>query len=173
MGPDAKDIAWNADVEALLQTAEPLFAQGKKVVLIGHSYGGIPACIATRENGVAERHARGLDGGFLQIVLLCAFAMPSKGISQVELMQHQLPPWQDHVTESGCIVRLLGAPDFVAFGLTIEQKLVVNEKAKGLLYNDLSTEMAETYFSALLPQSHVALEKPVDFAVPDITIPKT
>lgn len=114
MGPDAKDIAWDADVEALLQTAEPLFAQGKKVILIGHSYGGIPACIATREKGVAERRARGLDGGFLQIIFLCAFAMPSKGISQVELMQHQLPPWQEHVTESGCIVRMVVALKFVA-----------------------------------------------------------
>lgn len=173
MGPDAKEIAWDADVEALLQTTEPLFSQGKKVILIGHSYGGIPACIATRENGVAERHARGLDGGFLHIVFLCAFAMPSKGISQVELMQHQLPPWQDHLMESGSIVSLLVVPEFVVSCLTIEQKqLVVNEKAKGLLYNDLSTEMADKYFSALVPQSHAALEKPVDFAVPDITIPK-
>lgn len=174
MGFNAKNIAWDADVEALLQTAEPLFAQGRKVVLIGHSYGGIPACIATRENGVAERQARGLDGGFLHIVFLCAFAMPSRGISQVELMQHQLPPWQEHITESGCIVRLLVDPQFVAFGLTIEQKqLVVNEKTKSVLYNDLSTDMAETYYSCLVPQSHAALEKPVDFAVPDITIPKT
>lgn len=32
--------------------------------------------------------------------------------------------------------------------------------------------MAEKYYSALAPQSHAALEKPVDFAVPDLTIPK-
>lgn len=108
-GAYAKDITWEADVEAILQTAEPLFAQGKKIVLIGHSYGGIPACIATRENGVAERQARGLEGGFIHIGFLSAFAMPSKGISQVELMQHQLPPWQEHVIESGCIVSLLGS----------------------------------------------------------------
>lgn len=108
-GLDAKDITWEADVETILQTAEPLFAQGKRIVLIGHSYGGIPACIATRENGVAERQARGLEGGFIHIGFLCAFAMPSKGVSQVELMQHQLPPWQEHVIESGCIVSLLFA----------------------------------------------------------------
>lgn len=33
--------------------------------------------------------------------------------------------------------------------------------------------MADEYFSALVPQSYAALEKPVDFSVPDITIPKT
>lgn len=49
----------------------------------------------------------------------------------------------------------------------------MNEKAKNLLYNDLSTEVAERYFSALVPQSWAAMEKPVDFSVPDITIPKT
>jgi pimeloyl-ACP methyl ester carboxylesterase len=106
MGTDAKDITWEADVEALLQTAEPLFAQGKKVALIGHSYGGIPACIATRGQSVAERHARGLAGGFVHILFLCAFVMPSNGISQADLMQNMLPPWQEHVTESGRIVSL-------------------------------------------------------------------
>lgn len=50
---------------------------------------------------------------------------------------------------------------------------MVNQKAKSLLYNELSSEMADKYFSALVPQSHAALEKPVDFSVPDITIPKT
>lgn len=115
-GPGAKDVTWEADVEAILQTAEPLFSEGKQVVLIGHSYGGIPACIATRENGVAERRARGLQGGFIHIGFLCAFAMPSRGISQVELMQHQLPPWQDHVIESGYIVRLPSLFPSAVFG---------------------------------------------------------
>lgn len=155
MGTNAKGVTWEADVEALLQTAEPLFKQGKKVVLIGHSYGGIPACIATRGQSVAERHSRGLVGGFLQILFLCAFVMPSNGISQADLMQNMLPPWQEHVTESGRITQL-----------------VVNQKAKSVLYNDLSNEMADKYFSALVPQSYAALEKPVDFSVPDITIPK-
>lgn len=50
---------------------------------------------------------------------------------------------------------------------------MVNDTAKTLLYNDLSTEMAEKYYGALVPQSYAALEKPVDFAVPDITISKT
>lgn len=174
MGTDAKDIAWDADVETLLQTAEPLFAQGRKVVLIGHSYGGIPACIATRGHSVAERHARDLGRGFIQIAFLCAFTMPSKGISQVDLMQNMLPPWQEHVIESGRIVRLIITPRSVVFGLIIGQnQLVVNQNAKRVLYNDLSTEVADKYFSALVPQSQAALEKPVDFAVPDITIPKT
>lgn len=120
MGTKAKDIAWDADVKALLQIAEPLFAQGKKIILIGHSYGGIPACVATRGQGVAERQAQGLDGGFLRIVFLCAFAMPSKGISQVDLMQHKLPAWQEHVLESGSIVRPAIPLQFVAFELTTE-----------------------------------------------------
>lgn len=49
---------------------------------------------------------------------------------------------------------------------------MVNETAKDVLYNDMTPEMADEYFSALVPQSHAALEMPVEFAVPDITIPK-
>lgn len=41
------------------------------------------------------------------------------------------------------------------------------------MYNDLSPEMAQKFFEALVPQSYAATIQPVDFAVPDITIPKT
>lgn len=37
----------------------------------------------------------------------------------------------------------------------------------------MSLEKAHEYFDALMPQSYAAAEMPVDFAVPDITIPKT
>ncbi|KAI7778810.1 hypothetical protein LA080_001591 [Diaporthe eres] len=78
MGINAKEITWDADVEALLQTAEPLFAQGKKVVLIGHS--------------------------------------------QADLMQNMLPPWQEHITESGCIPVDFSVPD-----ITIPKTYIVCE----------------------------------------------
>lgn len=41
------------------------------------------------------------------------------------------------------------------------------------MYNDLSPEKAQELFDELVPQSYDAVIQPVDFAVPDITIPKT
>lgn len=55
----------------------------------------------------------------------------------------------------------------------IKHQLFVNKKSKDCLYNDLSPEGADMYYKALVTQSYKAVITPVDFAVPDITNPKT
>ena len=106
MGVDATGIGWDADVKALLEHAEPLFAQGKEVVLVAHSYGGIPACVATRGNEVAERAKAGLPGGFRRVIFLCAFALPVAGLSNLTAIPGaQWLSWQ-RVIESEGIVSL-------------------------------------------------------------------
>ncbi|KAL1858740.1 hypothetical protein Daus18300_009874 [Diaporthe australafricana] len=156
MGVNASGIGWDADVKMLLEHAERLFAQGQEIVLAGHSYGGIPACVATRVNSVAERAERGLSGGFRHIVFIAAFAMPFAGVSLLGLMPGgQCPDWQQVIESDGL------------------KQVVVNEKSKALMYNDLSPEKAQELFDALVPQSHAAQTQPVDFASPDIKIPKT
>ncbi|KAI0903163.1 alpha/beta-hydrolase [Ustulina deusta] len=155
MGQTATGVGWDADVELVLEQANALFAEGKEVVLIGHSYGGIPACIATRGNGAAERRAVGLPGGFCHIIFLCAFVMPAVGFSLSSLISGRFPEWQE-VSES-----------------QDKKQLIVNGKARDALFNDLPPERAQAYFDDLVPQSFAAVVQPVDFAVPDITIPKT
>ncbi|KAI0400125.1 alpha/beta-hydrolase [Xylaria palmicola] len=155
MGAEATGIGWDADVNVLLKHAETLFAEGKEVILVGHSYGGIPACIATRSAGVTERKAAGLTGGFRHIIFLCAFVMPATGLSVSTLIGGQWPAWQ----------KVIESQDKI--------QLAVNEKARDVLFNDLSPEKAQAYFDDLVPQSFAAAEQPVDFAVLEITIPKT
>ncbi|KAK3995732.1 Alpha/beta hydrolase fold-1 [Cladorrhinum sp. PSN332] len=158
MGNDAVGVGWDADTDVLLKEAEPLFDQGKKVVLVGHSYGGIPATVATRNNGVAERAAAGLKGGFKHVVFLAAFALPAAGLSNLTAVPgEQWMPWHTVLEGEG----------------GVKQQLFVNDKAKPLLYNDLPPETAEEFYKALVPQSYAAVIQPVPFAVPDITIPKT
>lgn len=43
LGPDAKGITYEADVECIRRVATDLFDDGREVVLIAHSAGGIPA----------------------------------------------------------------------------------------------------------------------------------
>lgn len=43
LGPNSSGVTYLADVEAIQKIAVDLFEQGKEVVLIGHSAGGIPA----------------------------------------------------------------------------------------------------------------------------------
>lgn len=104
MGVDATGVGWDADVKVLLEHAEPLFAQGKEVVLVGHSYGGIPAGVATRGNGVAERAQNGLPGGFRHVVFLCAFAIPAAGLSNLTAIPGgQWMPWHRIIESEGMV----------------------------------------------------------------------
>ncbi|KAK4229300.1 Alpha/Beta hydrolase protein [Podospora fimiseda] len=158
MGTKAIGVGWDADVDVLLNEAVPLFEQGKEVVLVGHSYGGIPATIATRDNGIAERAAAGLKGGFKHVVFLAAFALPQAGLSNLTAVPgEQWMPWHT----------VLESDDGE------KQQLFVNDLSKDLLYNDMPQEQAEAFYKDLVPQSYAAVIQPVPFAVPDITIPKT
>ncbi|KAI1864745.1 hypothetical protein JX265_008469 [Neoarthrinium moseri] len=155
LGAGKTGIGWDADVAVLLETAAPLFAQGRSVALLGHSYGGIPACIATRGHGVEERRAAGQSGGFSQVAFLCAFAMPAKGMSVMSVSGGSWLPWHK-VIELG--------PG--------RNQLFVNEKAKDLLYNDFPPDRAQATFDSLVPSSYEAFTTGVDFAVPEVAIPK-
>lgn len=107
MGTTSTGVGWHPDFTRLLDTAEPLFSQGEEVLLLAHSYGGIPAAVATRDNSVAERAKRGLRGGFRQIVFLCAFAILAAGSSELDTVPNkQWPDWQT-VIETDELVRLL------------------------------------------------------------------
>jgi pimeloyl-ACP methyl ester carboxylesterase len=63
----------------MLDAAAPLFAVGREVVLVGHSYGGVVATVTSEGQGVAERAARGELGGFSRIVFLAGFTVPVRG----------------------------------------------------------------------------------------------
>lgn len=159
MGVGITGRSWDADVAMLLENVTPLFDQGKSVIVVGHSYGGIPACIATRGNTVNERHLAGKKGGFCQLVFLAAFAMPAKDMSVLSVSGGSWLPWHQVIEfEAGS-----GKPS----------QLFVNDKAKHLLYNDFPADKAQTMFDSLIPCSYEAFTTGVDFAVPDVTIPKT
>ena len=93
MGSGKSGKIWDVDVAMLLENATPLFNQGKSVVLVGHSYGGIPACIATRRNTIYERQVAGKRGGFCHLVFLAAFAMPARYMSVQSVSGGSWLPW--------------------------------------------------------------------------------
>lgn len=94
MGPGKTGVSWDADVAMLLDTAAPLFDQGKDVMLvIGHSYGGIPACTATRGSGVSDRRTVGKAGGFSHLAFLCPLSKPARGMSVLSVSGGSWLPW--------------------------------------------------------------------------------
>lgn len=62
--------------------------QGKNIVVLGHSYGGLVASESAKGHSKAERSARGLKGGIIRIIFLAAIVLP-EGQS---LVDHQGKP---------------------------------------------------------------------------------
>lgn len=62
------------------------------VIVVCHSYGGVVATNASIGLGKKEREARGEKNGIINIVFMCAFALP-KGVSLWDALGRKPLPW--------------------------------------------------------------------------------
>lgn len=90
-----RGVTWAEDKAKVLDAAVPVFKTGREIVLIAHSYGGVPACAATEGESIKERAKRGKLGGFRAIIFLAAFAIPCKGWDLLTTFGGKWPDWQD------------------------------------------------------------------------------
>ncbi|KAJ4136525.1 hypothetical protein NW768_004140 [Fusarium equiseti] len=139
------------DVEVIRQTLQPSLDEGKKIVLVCHSYGGIPGSAATEGYQIHEREAKGLKGGIIHVVYVASFALPVKGLSLLAAVGGKFGPFLDRT----------------------EDALYLNEGAKDTFYNDLPSDEADKALAHCALQSTASLETPADFVATDITVPKT
>lgn len=80
------------DVEAVRKVLAPLVDEGKDVVLIGHSSGGVSMSAVVEGFDTASRAAAGKKGGVVKCIFLAAFVIP-KGSSLLEMLGGQPLPW--------------------------------------------------------------------------------
>jgi pimeloyl-ACP methyl ester carboxylesterase len=67
---------FNGDVEGIRECLTELVEEGKDVVLVMHSYTGMPGAQAPAGLDKKERQAANLKGGVIRLVFIMAFAMP-------------------------------------------------------------------------------------------------
>lgn len=83
------DVAsFKADLTQLVEE------QGKDVVVVGHSYGGVVASCAVEGLSKDARKAAGKEGGVIRIVYMAAFAL-DKGQSLLDMLGGQPLPWME------------------------------------------------------------------------------
>ncbi|KAJ4244223.1 hypothetical protein NW762_014605, partial [Fusarium torreyae] len=157
VGADSHGVTWEADKAKIVETAERFFTEGRQVVLIAHSYGGIPATAATQGQGTHERAGVGLQGGFHSIIFLTAFAIPVRGWDLITTFGGAYPEW------------LKTGEKYTKNKLTE----MVPEQARNGVYSGCSEEAIQTALEATVPHSQDAFETSLDFIAADITIPKT
>ncbi|KAI1017046.1 hypothetical protein LB504_007079 [Fusarium proliferatum] len=139
------------DVEAIRKSLQPALNEDKRIVLVCHSYGGIPGSAAVEGYQVHERQAKGLSGGISHVVYIAAFALPVKGLSLLSAAGGQHGPFLDR-TDDICYL---------------------NDKAQNAFYNDCTPEVAKKAIGECVNHSTASLETPADFVATDITVPKT
>ena len=67
------------DVKAIRDTLITLVdIEKKEVVLVLHSYAGLPGVEATKDLSKEERHAKSLEGGVARLVLIAGFQTPEE-----------------------------------------------------------------------------------------------
>lgn len=80
------------DVKAVRDTLDVLVNEGKQVIILCHSAGGLVASNAVEGLDTASRVAGGLKGGVSQIIFMSAFMVPA-GKSLLEMLGGQPLPW--------------------------------------------------------------------------------
>jgi hypothetical protein len=69
-----------ADATFIASEIQKLADEGKYVVLIGHSYGGVPLSESTKGLGKEEREKKGKKGGVVKLGYMTAL-VPEVGVS--------------------------------------------------------------------------------------------
>lgn len=87
------------DVEAVRRVLVPIVEEGKEVVVIGHSAGGISMSGAVEGYDAGSRKAAGKSGGVVRCIFMTAFVLP-KGQSLLGMLGGQPLPWM--VVEVSC-----------------------------------------------------------------------
>ncbi|KAJ4024640.1 hypothetical protein NW752_003205 [Fusarium irregulare] len=139
------------DAEVIRRTIQPSLDEGKKIVLVCHSYGGIPGSAAAEGYQLHEREAKGLKGGIVHVVYVASFALPVKGLSLLAAVGGTFGPFLDRTDDA----------------------LYLNDGAKDTFYNDLPSDDADKALAQCAHQSTASLETGADFVATDITVPKT
>lgn len=86
------NTSFDEDVKAIRDCLTKLIdGEEKEVILVVHSYTGMPGAEAPKDLGIKERQAKGLKGGVVRLVFIMAFAMP-EGF-QPTAGGAQLPEW--------------------------------------------------------------------------------
>jgi len=67
---------FSGDVKGIRDCLTELVSAGKEVVLVVHSYSGLPGGEAPKGLGKKEREANNLKGGVIRYVVINGFAMP-------------------------------------------------------------------------------------------------
>ncbi|KAF4445657.1 hypothetical protein F53441_10606 [Fusarium austroafricanum] len=139
VGAEPPSLGLADDVAAVRQAVEKLVNEGKQVMVVVHSYGGLVGADAVEGLGYKQRAKEGKTGGVIQLVYLSAFVMP-KGASILGALGGNYLPW-----------------------MRVEGDYVYADTPENVFYHDVDTELQAKSIAALKHQSRRVYVDPVQY----------
>ena len=154
--PDNKGL--HNDIAVTQAFLEKLADEGKQVVLITHSYGGMVGSGAVEGVDYLSRAKEGKKGGVTILVYMSAFVVP-KGQSLYDALGGQWLPWMiDNV--SGITAHLALALDLTA---PKGDGYCHHSQGETVFYADLPPEEQQKRIARLKPQAMPAFKEPATY----------
>ncbi|KAF2161519.1 hypothetical protein M409DRAFT_69642 [Zasmidium cellare ATCC 36951] len=142
VGPAKHLPNFDADVEVIRSHIQKACDAGREIVLIGHSYGSIPASEAAKGLDLSSRQKEGKAGGVKHLVFCCAFI----------------------VDEGHSLIGAFGGSPLPWFKISEDQLEVNPDTPEKIFYNDVADNTTEEMIRALRPQSYQVMHTPVTYA---------
>jgi len=134
------------DAALIAKTVEDLADQGKDVILIAHSYGGVPATESTKGLAKTEREKEGKKGGITRLAYKTAL-VPPVGKASADLL--------------GTV------PDDQKLNMSIDEKGWVHHvdyaQSAAICFNELSPEEGEAWVHKFQPHSAASFGSPLTY----------
>lgn len=143
-GADPPHANFDEDSKGIRKCLEKLIeGEGKDVILVSHSYTGMPASEASVGLARSQREEKGSPGGIVRIVFVAALAMAEGFVPTAN--GAQFPAWMRVDEEKGVVN-------------------VTPDDARAVFFNDLSPEEANKWVATLRPQSAGVYDSTMTYA---------
>lgn len=98
VGTTDSNVSLADDTAGVRTMLERLIGEDKDVIVVSHSYGGIPGSNAVQGLNKKDRAARGEKGGVLMFVYMASFAIPAGACLMDGIGGNDLPWWDIKVS---------------------------------------------------------------------------
>ena len=141
VGPSKHLANFDPDVEAIRKQVTKAVSGGQDVVIVAHSYGGIPMCEAMK--GLATKGPEsGKQGNVKHLIFCASFVIP----------------------EEASLMSTLGGQDLPWFRVTPDKLEIRPDSPEEIFYGDLTPEVTAEAVAKLKPHSYQSMHSPLTYA---------
>lgn len=142
VGPEKHHLDFSPDVAEIRSHILRAADAGQRVVVVVHSYGGIPANEAIKGLEYDTRQKQNQKGGVVHLFYCCSFVIP----------------------EGQSLISAFGGNDLPWFNISDDRLQVMPATPVETFYNDLSDEDASKFVSQLKPHSYQTFHSKCTYA---------